>query len=77
MKQAYLKSNATALRSMGGVGDFAAHLPALPVSDSIAHQYDTDEMKGLDWVVTWVEDDNARAEPPTAPQEAQPSLPTE
>ena len=53
MKQAYLSYTGTETRSLGGVGIFAAHLPPLQVSESIAHQYETDEMKALGWVVVW------------------------
>lgn len=57
-RQAYLKNEHPELRIIGGIGEFAAHLPALPVPDSIAHQYDTDEMRAQGWVVRWVEHDH-------------------
>lgn len=51
MRQAYLSYTGPELRVMGGVGDFSKDLPPLPVSDSIANQYESEEMKSLGWVV--------------------------
>ena len=62
MKQAYLKRTDPERSVIGGVGEFSADLPALPVPDSIAYQYDTDDMRAAGWVVTWVEDDHSPAE---------------
>jgi hypothetical protein len=61
MKQAYLTRTSAEVSMIGGVGLFAAHLPALPVPDSIAHQYDTEEMRAQGWVVRWVDDDHSAA----------------
>lgn len=41
--QCYLKNERPELHTILGVGEFAAHLPALPVPESIANQYDTTE----------------------------------
>lgn len=63
MKQAYLKNNNPELRILMGIGEFAAHLPALPVPDAIANQFDTAEAKAAGWEVAWVENDHGpRAE---------------
>jgi len=56
--QTYLKFNGQERHMILGIGDFHADLPALPVPESIANQYDTEEMKALGWVVTKVEDDH-------------------
>lgn len=67
MTQCYLKKDTPELSIIGGIGEFAAHLPALPVPESIANQYDTEEMRGFGWVVMRVPDDHAREESPSRP----------
>lgn len=62
MTQCYLKSNSPERSKIGGLGEFGADLPALPVSESIANQYDTDECRALGWVVTRIADDHSDAE---------------
>lgn len=57
MRTALLAYTGRNLRQIRGIGDFRQDLPALPVSPSIAAQYDTDEMRALGWVVTWSEID--------------------
>lgn len=57
MKRAFLKRISPELSIIGGIGEFAAHLPALPVPDSIGHQYDTAEMKAAGWIVAWTDAD--------------------
>jgi len=52
MTHCYLTYTGPAPRSIGGVGVFAKDLPPLEVTESIANQYDTDEMHALGWVVT-------------------------
>lgn len=64
MTQCYLKKDTPELSIIGGIGEFAAHLPALPIPESIANQYDTPEMRALGWVVTRMTDDHGpKAEP--------------
>lgn len=58
MKQAYLKSNHPELRIIWGLGEFAAHLPALPVPDAIADEFSTEEARAAGWVVTRIEQDH-------------------
>lgn len=64
MTQCYLKKDTPELSIIGGIGEFAVHLPALPVPESIANQYDTPEMRALGWVVTRVSDDHGPKEEP-------------
>ncbi len=52
-RQAYLSFRGDGEYKIMGVGLFAKGLPAEPVSDSVAHQYETEEMKALGWVVEW------------------------
>jgi hypothetical protein len=60
--QHYLKFNGPELHRILGIGDFHADLPALPVPESIANQYDTEEMKALGWVV-WKNEPRATDSP--------------
>lgn len=69
--QAYLTYTGEGLRRIGGVGEFSKNLPALPVSTSIAVQYDTPEMRELGWVVS-ARPKNAIVAPPPTPD----SVPT-
>lgn len=62
MTQCYLKLNSPERSRIGGLGDFGQDLPALPVSESIANQYDTDELRAHGWIVTRVADDHTDAE---------------
>ena len=52
----YLSFQGEGDRTITGVGLFRGKgVDPLPVSDSIAHQYETDEQKDLGWVVEWKE----------------------
>lgn len=67
-QHAMLKRTVPELATIGGIGDFAEDLPALPVSDSIGHEYDTPEMQELGWVVEWVAAPERETEPEPDPE---------
>jgi len=52
-RQAYLSFNGKIDQTITGVGLFSKGIPPEPVSDSIARQFETDEMKALGWIVEW------------------------
>ena len=52
-KQAYLSFQGKTDQTITGVGLFSKGIPPEPVSDSIARQFEADEMKSLGWVVEW------------------------
>lgn len=53
MRRGFLAYTREELARIGGVGDFHADFPPLPVSESLARQYDTPEALAAGWVVTW------------------------
>jgi hypothetical protein len=57
MTQGYLKYTRAELSKIGGIGDFHAELPPLPVPLWLAQQYDTPDALADGWVVTWEEEE--------------------
>lgn len=51
--QAYLSFRGEGDRIVTGLGLFSKGIPPEPVSDSIARQFESEEMKNLGWVVEW------------------------
>jgi hypothetical protein len=46
---------------IGGIGTFGKGLDPLPVSESVANQFDNDDMRALGWVVLREQSERAQA----------------
>jgi len=67
-RRAYLSFKGEADQIVTGVGLFAKGIPPEPVADSIARQFETDEMKALGWVVEWRDFETSTSALPAAMQ---------
>lgn len=56
MRYALLSLVGPVTRVMGGVGAFGPDHQPVRVHESIAYQYDTDEMRSLGWRVEWLDE---------------------